>query len=297
MVDRAAAAAAELGADAELLDGPAMRERGFPSTFTRGLFERCGGLLNPARYTRGLREAAIASGVRVHERSGVRALDLGSTITAHTDRGHVRADVAVLATNAFTGELDLSVPNVARLAVQLFATEPLTESQRERIAWRGAGIYTAHEILESYRLTAGGRIVGGSKHIRYCYDNRPAPDVDLATSQRIERAFRQRFPALDDVRIEHHWGGPIAIALDFLPRIGRRRNLLYAHGFAGHGLAQASYVGKLLVDLLHGRDNLATPLVTRRAVPLPPEPLRWLVARALTGLFERIDAKTDRLLV
>lgn len=300
MIDRAAAAAAELGADAELLDDTAMRARGLPPAFTRGLLEGRGGLLNPARYTRGLREAAVSAGVRLHEHTGVRGLDLGRSIVAHADRGHVRAPIAVLTTNAFTGELDLPVPAVARLAVQLFATAPLSKAQREHLGWEGgAGVYTAHEILESYRLTSEGRIVGGSKHIRYSYDNRPLPDVDPATSRRIEQAFRQRFPTLGDVPIAHHWGGPIAIALDFLPRIGRagpHRNLLYTHGFAGHGLAQASYAGRLIVDLLHDRENLATPLITRRGIPLPPEPLRWMVARALTGLFEHIDAKTDRLL-
>jgi hypothetical protein len=29
-------------------------------------------------------------------------------------------------------------------------------------------------------------------------------------------------------------------------------------------------------------------------VPLPPEPFRWLIVRALTGLFASIDARVDR---
>jgi hypothetical protein len=35
-------------------------------------------------------------------------------------------------------------------------------------------------------------------------------------------------------------------------------------------------------------------LWSRRSVPLPPEPLRWLVAHGLNGLFEWMDRRVDR---
>ena len=72
----------------------------------------------------------------------------------------MRARHLVIATNAYTGQLRLLRSRILPLYVQLFRTAPLGPEQRRSIDWHGReGIYTAHEILESYRLTRDGRIV------------------------------------------------------------------------------------------------------------------------------------------
>lgn len=281
-IDRAARAAEELGARGIVLEPDDMRRRGLPSAFLRGFLETSGGILNPARYVRGLRRAALDKGVQLFERSPVTAVD-GNVVS--TANGRLRARQLVVATNAYTPLLALPVPDVARIGVQLFQTDPVDIEWRER-----QGIYTAHEILESYRLTHDNRIVGGSKFIRYGYGKRPVPDVDAGVAQRMDELFRLRFPEVR-TRIARHWGGTIAFALDFLPCVGRSaREMFYAIGYAGHGVALASYAGELVADLMEGRDSV---LSTMRRVPLPPEPLRWLVARALIGVFEGIDRRVD----
>jgi glycine/D-amino acid oxidase-like deaminating enzyme len=116
-------------------------------------------------------------------------------------------------------------------------------------------------------------------------------------TDRILAAFGDRFPTLADVEITDVWSGPIAFALDFLPwvgRTGRFDNVLYAAGWAGHGIALASYAGPMLVDLLGGGNGPGWPLWDRRWLPLPPEPLRWLTVRALTAGFGLVDARVDR---
>lgn len=186
-----------------------------------------------------------------------------------------------------------------RVYVYLFRTEPLTAAQRQALDWPGReGIYTGHEILESYRLTPDNRILGGSKFIRYGYGGRAPPD-DPRLFRRLERAFRERFPQLDRVPITDFWGGPIAFELDFLPavgRAGRHRNVFYSHGYAGHGVALASYAGSTLADMVMERDGPGRALWRRWSLPLPPEPFRWLVVRALTGVFGAMDARVDRAL-
>jgi gamma-glutamylputrescine oxidase len=151
-------------------------------------------------------------------------------------------------------------------------------------------------MLESYRLTTDNRIVGGAKAVRYGYGGRPLAD-DPATFAFLEGAFRDRFPELRDVAIAHRWGGPIAFALDFLPvvgRLGRHGNIYYGAGYAGHGLALASYAGTMIADLVLGRDGPGRALTSRRVIPLPPEPLRWFVVKGLTGVFGAIDRRVDR---
>lgn len=297
MLDKAARAAATLGLDAEMLEPDAMRARDLPVTFTRGLLMRRGGILHPGRYVRGLRVAAEASGARIFEDTPVVRIEEGNPASITTSGGRVRARTVVLGTNAYTTDLGWLRGTVARFHVYLLATAPLSDAERAEIGWRGReGIYSAHEMLESYRLTSDHRIVGGAKTVRYGFDGRTLAD-DPETFAFIEHAFRDRFPALRDVAITHRWGGPIAFALDFLPAVGvtgTYRNIYYSVGYAGHGIAMASYAGTMIADLLLGRDGPGRALWGHWKVPMPPEPLRWLVAQGLVAAFGAIDRRIDR---
>jgi gamma-glutamylputrescine oxidase len=296
-LDRAARAAETLGLDGELLEPDAMRRRGLPQAFTRGFLLRRGGILDPGRYVRGLRAAALAVGAELYEGTPVERLEDGEPAVVHTPHGRVRARLVILATNAYTPALGWLTNRIVRVHVYLFATAPLSAAERAAVDWREReGIYTAHEMLESYRLTADQRIVGGAKTVRYGYGGAALAD-DAATYAVLEAAFRERFPELRDVAIERRWGGPIAFALDFLPvvgRTGRHGNILYGAGYAGHGVALASYAGTMLADLVLDRDGPGRALWARRVIPLPPEPLRWLVVKGLTSVFGAIDRRVDR---
>lgn len=296
-VDHAAAAAARFGADAVLLDAAALAARGVPPAFDRALHLRRGGILDPARYVLGLAGAVADAGVEIYEHTPVRGIVEGEQLAIETPGGMVRADLVVLATNAWTPALGALRHTILPVEVTLFRTAPLDELDRQAIDWRGReGIYTAHEMLESYRLTADHRIVGGAKLVRYGFGGRMRGPSERLTA-RLVAAFRDRFPALAHVEVTDVWTGPIAFALDFLPwvgRMGRFDNVLYAAGWAGHGVALASYAGPMLVDLLHGGDGPGWPLWDRRWVPLPPEPLRWLTVHALTTGFGFVDGRIDR---
>jgi glycine/D-amino acid oxidase-like deaminating enzyme len=296
-LERAARAAVELGARASWLDREQMRKRGLPETFVAGVHEAAGGILQPALLVTGLARAARAAGATLYERSPVLAIEEGPRATLVTPRGRLRADRVVLATNAYTPGLGRLRSVALPMRVTLFRTAPLSPAQRERLDWRGReGIYTAHEMLESYRLTADQRIVGGAKKVRWRLGAGAPEEDDAATRALLERAFRDRFPGLD-APIERFWGGPIAFALDFLPALGvagRFRNLYYAIAYAGHGVALASYAGQVLSDWIAGRESPGRILYERFRPPLPPEPLRWLLVRALTGWLGALDARVDR---
>ncbi len=298
MLDKAWKAAGALGLAAEILEPEAMRVRDLPAAFTRGMLMRRGGILDPGRYVRGLRRVAEAAGARVFERTPVTRVEEGRPAVAVTPAGRVRARAVVLAANAFTPALGWLRGTVARFHVYLFATAPLGDAARAAIGWRGReGIYTAHEMLESYRLTDDHRIVGGAKTVRYGYGGRALAD-DPATFAFLERVFHDRFPALREVPVTHRWGGPIAFALDFLPAVGvtgAHRNVYYAAGYAGHGIAMGSYAGTMIADLVLGREGPGRVLWGHRKVPMPPEPVRWLVAKGLIGAFGAIDRRVDRL--
>ena len=297
-LERAARAARELGAAMRMLDDAELVERGLPRWVACGFLEERGGVLHPGRYVRALREAAIGAGAHVLESTPVEAVAEGAAVRVETPRGSASAPVCVLATNAYTPRLGLLRSAIAPLQVSLFATAPLTAEQRERVGWEGGeGIYTAHEILESFRLTADGRVVGGSRHVRWSYGGRPLPDRDPAAEAGLESMLRARFPELTDLAVERCWSGPIAMTLDFLPaigRAGRHGNLLFAIGYNGHGIAQASYAGALVARMALGEDPGHPELLRRRRPPMPPEPLRSAWATAILAALPTADRRSDR---
>ena len=298
----AAQTARDLGGRVRFLTGPEMRERELPDAFLCGVLEEQGGTLDPGRYVCGLRRAALAAGVRLYEGSRVLGCEPAHPLCVRTDAGQVRADHAVLATNAYPVDF-WSGPGwkrsaVVPLRVSLFETAPIDPAVRSELGWRGReGIYTAHEILESYRLTARGTLVGGSKQVRYAWGGALPPGRDPAAFRAIERAFRQRFPTLSGVEIACFWGGWIGFTPDFLPLLGSggaRGNLHFGLAYAGHGVAQATLMGAMLADRVRGKPHACEPALVRRHFAWPPEPLRFVLAKLLNGALSAVDARTDR---
>jgi glycine/D-amino acid oxidase-like deaminating enzyme len=298
---RAAAVAEKVGAKVRFVEPDEMRARGIPPAFLCGALEGSGGTLNPGKLVLGLRRAALEAGVRICEQSPVIAVQEGPRPTVRTARGTVRAERLVMATNAWTREIGRAGRRIAPLYITLCESAPLSDAQLEAIGgWPGReGIYTAHEALESYRLTAERTIIGNSKHPRYHWGATPGSGggAHAGTQAMVECAFRDRFPQLRELPITHFWGGWIAMTLNFLPSIGRLDEggrLLHAIGYNGHGVAQATAVGDLLADLITGRGNEWAEVMARPAPTLPPEPFLWLMVNAALGFFGAIDRRTDR---
>lgn len=297
---RAADIAGTVGARLRFLEPHDMRARGLPPAFLAGVHEEAGGTLDPGKLVLGMRRAALAAGVRIHEGTRVTRVAAGAAPAVHTGHGTVRSEHVVMASNAWTREIGAPGAKVLPLYITLFETAPLGEAQRAALGgWpRREGVYTAHEVLESYRLTARQTIVGGSKAPRYFWGARPASHGGAhAPSQAIiARAFRDRFPALAEVPIARFWGGWIAMTLNFLPSIGpvgTDGTLWHALGYNGHGVAQATAVGDILADRIAGRDNEWARVFRTPAPTLPPEPFLWLTARGLLAVFGGIDRLVD----
>lgn len=298
-LERAAAAGIALGAELEPLHPGQLRTRGLPAAFTCGYLERRGGVLDPGRYVRGLLAAARAAGAEVYERSPVLGLEPehDGGMLLRTPRGELRANRVVIATNAYSRRLGTPARGPVAVQVGLLATEPLPTEVRERIGWAGEeGVYTAHEILESHRLTADGRIVSGSRYLRYGNRGLPLQERDPHVSALIEAMLRRRFPEIGDLAVARSWSGPIGFNLNFLPWVGRSddRRVSWAIGFAGHGIALASLAGVWLSRLACDESAGVPELTEARRLPMPPEPLRGLIATGLLRGLELLDRRTDR---
>ena len=106
------------------------------------------------------------------------------------------------------------------------------------------------------------------------------------------------FPALRGIRIDYRWGGAFSVTSNSTPQIGTLDGggAVYAIGCTGHGVAMTHMNGRIIRDLVLGRKTELTDLwfVNRRSLPIPPEPLRSLAAKAVTTGMALDDWWCDR---
>ena len=237
--------------------------------FRRAVFYRDGATVQPARLARALRRAALAAGATVHEQTPALAVD-GTTIV--TERGRVRAQEVVLATNASAARWPAS-RSVAVFRSAIVLTEPI-DDLHERIGWAGGeAIADARTYLNYFRTTEDNRVLMGSA------------SGDVA---RAEAALRRIFPQLADVPIGARWDGAIDVSSDRLPLFqtvpGTRVH--YGLGYTGNGVGPSWLGGAPLAALALGEEP---PLPPRRVPALPPEPLRTLGARLVRSALLAVD--------
>jgi glycine/D-amino acid oxidase-like deaminating enzyme len=179
----------------------------------------------------------------------------------------------------------------------LLATAPLSETDWEKLGW-GAyeGFSDDRDRVAFGCRTAGGRVIfGGGSNEAYAYSYGGRTVFSAPTTRPFEAIYRslvEYLPGLRDVPIEHGWTGTVDLTLDRVCSMGvcgRNRNLYYAVGFSGHGVALAMLAGLVLCDLYAGNQEpwRDLPFYQKPLPALPPEPLRWITYQLYTRLTGR----------
>lgn len=289
----------DLGMELSFLESGALRERGIPEAFESGVHDPVGGILNPGKLVKHLREMVIKAEIKLFEDTKVLKIKNEQPAVILTDKARLTARHVVLATNAFTMQLGWKKRFMAPIWNGMLESEPLTAEQRQRLEWPGEeGLFTAHEKLESYRLTKRNTLISGGKiiHIPYGLKLKEMAPENIGIA--LEKVFRQRFPQLSDLKFQAFWGGWIGIPLDFLPgigSIGTFKNIHYGMGYAGHGIPQSILVGEILAARILNQKHPFADVLKRRTLPIPPEPFKWLVSNLVDKALGIPDKKTDRL--
>jgi gamma-glutamylputrescine oxidase len=214
------------------------------SIFHGALLDRNGGHFHPLNYTLGLAEVARASGANLYENSVAVGIDQGPVNVVRTAEGSVKARYVLIACDAFLGDFD---PHLAGqmmpIGSYIAATEPLADPAA-LIAGNRA-VSDTKFVVDYFRLSADGRLLFGGRE-RYT----PSPPTDIAAF--VRPRMLSVFPQLENVRIDHAWGGMVSVTLSRLPDIGRRGNIFHAHGYSGQGAILSSLAGKLVAEAIAG---------------------------------------------
>lgn len=230
------------------LDRTALREHVDSDYYIGGVHEPAGAHLHPLNYTLGLARAAREAGADLHEQSPVTRIETGDPVRVQTATGQVEADFLVLGCNAYLEELQPDLrAKIMPVSNYIIATEPLSDEQVAHTLPRNDAVADANFVLDYYRLSGDRRLVYGGQ---VSYDGREPRNLRA----RMEAKMARLFPVLRGVRIDYMWGGWVGITLNRFPHFGRvGRNVLFAHGYSGQGMAMAGLAGKLVTEAISGQ--------------------------------------------
>jgi glycine/D-amino acid oxidase-like deaminating enzyme len=278
------------------LDGAACRELARTDKARCGHWEDVSLLVDPAALARGLKQAALRRGVHVFEDTEVDSLSAQEgCVEARTALGTVTADRGLIATNAYAHAIPALRKYLFTIYAYITATAPLTDEQWARVGWeRRMGIEDKRVMPHFHRPTPDGRILWGGRDSIYAREGpNKARDRNDYAFRRLHETFYWNFPQLSDVKFELAWGGPVCGTYNCMASIGwlKGKRLMYALGYSGHGVGPSQLAGKMVRDLMLGRQTelLELPMVSLKPVPLPPEPLKGM----MIGLGQRFLMKVD----
>jgi len=247
-----------LGVDVEWLDAAAA-ERLAPRLDARGVlgatFCRRDGIADPNGVTMGFAKAAQALGVSIErdtEVTGVR-VEHGRIAGVETTRGRIDTRVVVNAAGPHAN----AIGRMAGIDV------PVDPYRRHIFIAAGVApprVPSSHIMVIDFETTfyfhreGAGLLFGmGDRHEAPTFDTTVQWDF---LPQVIETAVR-RLPALSDASISHAWAGLYEMSPDGNPIIGPApgvEGLFLINGFSGHGFQHSPAAGRILADLIVGRD-------------------------------------------
>jgi glycine/D-amino acid oxidase-like deaminating enzyme len=241
-----------------------------------GMVDEVSAGCNPARYVAGLARAALKAGARIFERTPLEAIvrdsrqgELGWKIS--TPRGPLWAHEVFIGTSGYTGPATPALQErIIPIGSYIITTEILPERLARELSPRNRMIYDSKNYLYYYRLTTDRRMLFGGRAAFF-----PENDQTIRRSAEIlRRGMIRVYPQLSDAKIDYVWGGTLDFAFDIMPHAGRLNGMYYALGYAGHGVAMATYQGQKIAELMASdRTGGAKPDNPFVGIPFPTAPM------------------------
>jgi glycine/D-amino acid oxidase-like deaminating enzyme len=222
-----------------------------------GMVDESSAGLNPARYVAGLAHAAQRAGACLYDHTRVTSVEAEQSNGARrfrlqTSQSAVTAREVILASGAYTTEATPALrKKIIPIGSYIIATEVLPADLARELSPRSRMIYDSKHFLYYYRLTPDKRMLFGGRAAFF-----PADENTVRQSAEIlRRGMIDVYPQLRDSKVEFVWGGTLDFTLDVMPHAGKIDEMYFAAGFAGHGVAAATWFGAKLAGLICGEPN------------------------------------------
>jgi glycine/D-amino acid oxidase-like deaminating enzyme len=226
-------------------------------TYFGGMVDETSAGVNPARYVAGLAHAAKRAGACLYDRTRVTSVESEINnrtrkFRVHTSKGAIMAREVILASGAYTTDATPALrKKIIPIGSYIIATEVLPAGLARELSPRNRMIYDSKHFLYYYRLTPDNRMLFGGRAAFF-------PETENTVRQSAETLRRGMigvYPQLRDTKVEYVWGGTLDFTLDVMPHAGKIDGMYFAAGFAGHGVAAATWFGEKLADLICGEPN------------------------------------------
>lgn len=211
------------------------------------LVDEVSGGLNPAQYVAGLARAAQKAGASLNARARVTRLERGTNgFAVETERGKVHAKSVLAATSGYTGHVTKNLQKkIIPIGSFIIATEKLSDEVAREISPKNRMIFDYKHYLNYFRLWDNRLIFGGRAAFFPENENTIKQSAEI-----LRREMIQVYPQLKDVAVEYVWGGTLDFAFDMMTHIGEADGIYYSLGYAGHGVAMATYLGKTVAEAM-----------------------------------------------
>jgi glycine/D-amino acid oxidase-like deaminating enzyme len=236
-----------------------------------GMVDAISAGVNPAKYVAGLGVAAIRAGAQICERTRVLNIQRekrngSASFQINTSRGTISVGNVLVGTSGYTGA---ATPALRRKIIPIgsfiITTEVLPESLAYELSPRNRQIYDSKNFIYYYRLTPDNRMLFGGRAAFF-----PETDKTIRKSAEIlRRGMIDVYPQLRDTKVEYVWGGTLDFCFDIMPHAGQVDDIYFALGYAGHGVAMATYQGQKMAEwIAEGKTD--NPFAE---IPFPGAPL------------------------
>ena len=217
------------------------------TTYHGGLVDEVSGGLNPAQYVAGLARAAEKAGARLHSRARVDRIGrAGKRFSLHTKRGALLADSVFVATAGYTGNATKRLQRkVIPIGSFIIATERLPDELVRDLSPKNRMIFDYKHYLNYFRLWDNRMIFGGRAAFFPETKNTITRSADI-----LRREMIQVYPQLKEVEVEYVWGGTLDFAFDMMTHVGEEEGIYYSLGYAGHGVAMGTDLGKTVAEAM-----------------------------------------------
>jgi glycine/D-amino acid oxidase-like deaminating enzyme len=224
------------------------------SSYYGALVDEVSGGLNPAQYVTGLARAAERAGATLHARAGVKGLERassplsagGTRFIIQTNRGALTAESVFVGTSGYTDRANRNLQKrIIPIGSFIIATERLSDELSHELSPKNRMIFDSMHYLNYFRLWDNRLIFGGRAAFFPENKNTIARSAEILRREMIEV-----YPQVKDVNVEYVWGGTLDFAFDMMTHVGETDGIYYSLGYAGHGVAMATYLGKTVAGAM-----------------------------------------------
>ena len=203
--------------------------------------------LNPAQFVAGLAGAAEKAGALLCARARVNKLRRGENrFVLETERGTLSAESVFVATSGYTGNVTKKLQKkIIPIGSFIIATERLSDELAHELSPKNRMIFDYKHYLNYFRLWDNRMIFGG----RAAFFPETSKTIERS-AEILQCEMMQVYPQLKDTKVEYVWGGTLDFAFDMMTHVGELDGIHYALGYAGHGVAMGTHLGKTMAEAM-----------------------------------------------